>query len=141
MNREPKLIGKSPHIQRLRQFIKRAAKSDASVLLLGETGVGKEIAAHLIHVFSDRKDGPFIKVNCANFIENLFEGELFGYKKGAFTGAFIDKHGLIEEANGGTLISSNWLVTGSSERICTTGLTFYRFISLLFVKGKRIFPF
>jgi Nif-specific regulatory protein len=102
MNREPKLIGRSPPIQKLRQFINKAAKSNATVLLLGETGVGKEVAARLIHASSARKKSPFIKINCANLSDALIESELFGHKKGAFTGAVIDKPGLIEEANGGT---------------------------------------
>jgi len=102
MNKEPKLIGKSPPIQKLRQFIEKSAKSDATVLLLGETGVGKEIAAKMIHCSSDRKEGPFVKINCANLSDTLIESVLFGHKKGAFTGAVFDKQGLIEEANGGT---------------------------------------
>lgn len=102
MNREPKLIGRSLPIQRLRHFIKKAARSDATVLLLGETGVGKEVAARLIHGSSARKNSPFIKINCANLSDGLIESELFGHRKGAFTGALIDKPGLIEEAHGGT---------------------------------------
>jgi len=99
---EPVLIGKSAAVRNLLAFIKKAAKSDANVLLLGETGVGKELAALAIHNFSSRKNNPFIKINCANLNENLLESELFGHKKGAFTGAFFDKPGLIEEAEGGT---------------------------------------
>jgi len=102
MNRAPKLIGKSSHIKKLLHFIEKAANSDANVLLLGETGVGREVAARKIHSLSVRKKNPFIKVNCANLNENLLESELFGHKKGAYTGAVIDKCGLIEEANSGT---------------------------------------
>jgi len=102
MNFEPKLIGKSSHIKELRHFIEKAAHCDANVLLLGETGVGKEVAARLIHHHSDRGVNPFIKINCANLSDTLIESELFGHKKGAFTGAVNDKPGLIEEANGGT---------------------------------------
>lgn len=72
-------------------------------MFLGETGVGKELAARMIHTFSRRKSQPFVKINCANLNENLLESEIFGYKRGAFTGAFIDKPGLIEESNQGTL--------------------------------------
>jgi len=97
-----KIIGKSPHIKELLNFIKKAAKTDMNVLLLGETGVGKELAARMIHLTSERKDKPFIKINCANLNENLLESELFGHNKGAYTGAQFDKQGLIEEANGGT---------------------------------------
>lgn len=100
MNRE--IIGNSPHIKELLNFIKKVAKTDSNVLLLGETGVGKELAAKKIHFLSDRKNRPFIKVNCANLNENLLESELFGYGKGAYTGAVIDKPGLLEEAEGGS---------------------------------------
>ena len=83
-------------------FIKKAAKTDVNVLSLGETGVGKGLAARMIHLYSARKDKSFIKVNCANLKESLLESELFGYKKGAYTGAMIDKPGLLEAAKGGT---------------------------------------
>ena len=98
MHKVPKLIGKSTHIIRLRDFIKKAAKTDVNVLLLGETGVGKEVVARRIHLSSDRENNLFIKFNCANLNENLLESELFGYKRGAFTGAFIDKSGLLERS-------------------------------------------
>ncbi len=99
---EPVIIGKSVAIKNLLAFINKAAKSDANVLLLGETGVGKELAARAIHNLSLRKKSPFIQINCANLNDSLLESELFGHKKGAFTGAFFDKPGLIEEAEGGT---------------------------------------
>jgi len=81
----------------------RVAPSDASVLLLGETGTGKELVAHAIHEASARADGPFVAVDCAGMTETLFESELFGYEKGAFTGATHRKQGLVEAASGGTL--------------------------------------
>lgn len=99
---EPLIIGKSPAIKNLIAFIKKAAISDSNVLILGETGVGKELAAKAIHCESNRKDKPFIKINCGNLNENLVESELYGHRKGAFTGAFIDRPGLIEAASGGT---------------------------------------
>ena len=102
MSRQRELIGKSPPIQKLRRFIKKAAKSDATVLLLGETGVGKDVVARLIHCSSHRKTGPFVKINCANLSDTMVESELFGCRKGAYTGAAIDKPGLIEDADGGT---------------------------------------
>jgi transcriptional regulator with GAF, ATPase, and Fis domain len=102
MHKEIKIIGISFHIKKLRGFVDKAAKSDSNVLILGETGVGKELAAKAIHFESNRKDKPFIKLNCGNLNENLVESELFGHRKGAFTGAFVDKPGLIEAANGGT---------------------------------------
>lgn len=99
---EPLIIGKSAAIKNLLSFIEKAAKSDSNVIVLGETGVGKELVAKAIHKASNRKDRPFLKINCGNLNENLVESELFGYRKGAFTGAFIDKCGLIEAANEGT---------------------------------------
>ena len=73
-----------------------------NLLILGETGVGKDLAARTIHLKSKRKSRTFIKINCANLNENLFESDLFGHKKGSYTGAIVDKPGLLEEANGGT---------------------------------------
>jgi len=102
VNRNIKIIGGSSQIRNLIEFIKKASKIDVNVLVLGETGVGKELAARMIHIYSARKDKPFIKINCSNINENLLESELFGYKKGAYTGAIIDKPGLLEAANGGT---------------------------------------
>lgn len=102
MDQYPKIIGKSPHIKKLLEFIKKVANTDKNVLLLGDTGVGKELAARMIHSYSERKKSPFIKVNCSNLNENLLESELFGYRKGAYTGAIFDRPGLIEEADGGT---------------------------------------
>ena len=81
----------------------RVAKFDSSILITGETGVGKEVLARLIHRISPRSDGPFIPVNCSVFPETLIESELFGHKAGAFTGATRDQKGLIEEAQGGTI--------------------------------------
>jgi len=96
------IIGKCPATNELLAFINNCAKSDSNVLILGETGVGKELAAHAIHMMSPRKDKLFFKINCANLNDNLLESELFGHKRGAFTGAIIDKPGLIETADGGT---------------------------------------
>jgi Nif-specific regulatory protein len=103
MNKETKINGKSCHIDELNKFIEKAAKIDVNLLILGETGVGKELAARTIHLKSKRKSQAFIKINCANLNENLLESDLFGYKKGSFTGAIIDKPGLLEEGNGGTV--------------------------------------
>jgi len=97
------LIGHSHVIQRIRERISRAAKRDFTVLITGESGTGKELAARLVHEQSPRKQGPFVPVHCGAIPENLFESELFGYVKGAFTGAESDKTGLIESADGGTL--------------------------------------
>lgn len=102
MNKDISIIGKSAAIRSLLSFIEKAAKSDSNVLILGETGVGKELAARAIHDRSYRKDKLFLKINCASLNDNLLESELFGHRKGAFTGAFFDRPGLIESANGGT---------------------------------------
>ncbi len=97
------LIGKSPAISEVKEIIKKVAPYDINVLITGESGTGKEIAAKTIHKLSHRKDKPFVAINCASLPSELLESELFGYKKGAFTGADSDKKGLIEIANGGTL--------------------------------------
>ncbi len=93
----------SPALQRSLKIAKKAAATDASVLLLGESGVGKEVFAKYIHKNSSRAKKPFIAINMAAIPENLLESELFGYVKGAFTDAHKDKAGLFEEADGGTL--------------------------------------
>ncbi len=97
------LVGKSHVMQRVRERIIRAAKRDFTVLITGESGTGKELAARMLHEHSPRKHATFVPVHCGAIPENLFESELFGYVKGAFTGADQDKTGLIESANGGTL--------------------------------------
>ena len=90
-------------MRRLHQFAERMAQGNISVLLLGETGVGKEILAEAIHRASPRKGRPFVRLNCAAFVETLAESELFGYERGAFTGAAQAKPGLFEVADGGTI--------------------------------------
>ncbi len=96
-------IGKSSAIKEAISIAKRIAPTSWPVLIYGETGTGKELMARLIHELSPRKSSPFVAINCATFSENLFESELFGHIKGAFTGANKDKRGLFEEANGGTI--------------------------------------
>ena len=98
------LIGSSQIMQELRMLIEQVAKTEASVLILGESGSGKEQVAKLLHETSSVKMGPFIAVNCAAIPENLIESELFGYEKGAFSGATQTKVGLIEAADKGTLL-------------------------------------
>lgn len=99
-----KLPSRSPVIGRIYELLQRIANSDASILFLGESGVGKTAFSKLVHELSDRKDGPFIEVNCSTIPETLFESEMFGYIPGAFTGASKQgKPGLIEQADGGTL--------------------------------------
>ncbi|RIX44613.1 MAG: AAA family ATPase [Rhodocyclales bacterium GT-UBC] len=97
------LVGRSPAFVGMLEKVMRVADSNAAVLLLGETGTGKELVAHAIHEASARDDGPFVAVDCAGMTETLFESELFGYEKGAFTGATHRKQGLVEAAEGGTL--------------------------------------
>ena len=97
------LIGKSQSINSVRRLIGIAAGYDCSVLITGESGTGKEIVSRRIHAESLRKDNPFVAINCAAIPENLIESELFGYQRGAFTGADHAKIGLFEAASGGTL--------------------------------------
>ncbi|MBA6294092.1 PEP-CTERM-box response regulator transcription factor [Colwellia sp. MB3u-70] len=97
------IIGNSDSIERLRMMIKRIAPTSITALLLGESGTGKEVAANAVHLASDRKKKPFIAINCASIPETLLESELFGFEKGAFTGAHRATKGKIECAEGGTL--------------------------------------
>lgn len=97
------IIGSSPPMLRLMKQIGKLAPTELSVLVLGETGTGKELVAQALHEQSPRKDGPFMSINCGAIPENLLESELFGHAKGAFTGAHADKIGKFEAANGGTI--------------------------------------
>ena len=97
------LLGNDPRLAEIRELIRVAAPTDATVLLLGKSGTGKEMAASALHVHSLRAGKPFISINCAAIPENLLESELFGHEKGAFTGAVKQRIGRFEEANGGTL--------------------------------------
>ena len=97
------MVGTSPQMQGVFAFIRKVAATNAPVLLLGESGTGKEMAALAIHRRSLRKEKPFIAINCNAIPENLLESELFGHEKGAFTGAHLQRKGLIESAAGGTL--------------------------------------
>jgi len=97
------IIGKSQRMRELFDMIQKVAASQSSVLILGESGTGKELAARSIHTCSPRRSKPFVAVNCGAIPENLIESELFGHKKGSFTGAVSDRPGLFEQAEGGTL--------------------------------------
>jgi transcriptional regulator with GAF, ATPase, and Fis domain len=97
------IIGQSPALQRAMAQIEAVATTPSSVLILGESGAGKEMIARAIHNASERKDAPLVKVNCASIPKDLFESEFFGHVKGAFTGAHRDRVGRLQLANGGTL--------------------------------------
>ena len=99
-----KLTGSSPAIMHCKTMISKLARSQAPVLVSGESGSGKELAAHLIHDLGPRADGPFIPVNCGAIPTELMESEFFGHRKGSFTGAAGDKEGLFQAADGGTLM-------------------------------------
>jgi two-component system response regulator PilR (NtrC family) len=97
------LIGESPQMRKVYDLIGRVAQTKTNILISGESGTGKELVAMAIHQQSPRNDKPFVVINCAGIPENLIESELFGYKKGAFTGAGTDKDGLFDAAEGGTV--------------------------------------
>ncbi|HWZ98566.1 MAG TPA: sigma-54 dependent transcriptional regulator [Candidatus Dormibacteraeota bacterium] len=98
-----KLIGLSPKMQRVYKTIEKVSAHEYPVLVLGESGTGKELIARSLHMLGPRRDGPFIPVDCSSFVPTLIESELFGYVKGAFTGAMQSKMGLLEAGNGGTV--------------------------------------
>lgn len=100
---EAQVVGESPAFQAALDLARRAASSPVPVLLLGETGTGKDVLANAIHRMGKRRNRPFVAQNCAALPETLLEGELFGHRKGAFSGAVADKKGLVHEADGGTL--------------------------------------
>ncbi len=103
MDRRLVMVGESPTMEYLRGQIAKAAPSNGRVLVHGESGTGKELVARSVHAMSRRASGPFVEVNCAAIPEELIESELFGYTRGAFTGAFADREGKFEAADGGTL--------------------------------------
>ena len=98
-----RIVGTSPALRQMMKRVEAVAETPASVLLQGESGVGKELVAHAIHVHSPRADGPLVKVNCASIPKELFESEFFGHVKGAFTGAHRDRIGRFQLADGGTI--------------------------------------
>ncbi len=97
------LIGESPQMRKVYDLIERVSQTKTNILISGESGTGKELVAKAIHNLSERRDKPIVVINCAGIPENLIESELFGYKKGAFTGAVADKEGLFDVADGGTV--------------------------------------
>src|SRR5215470_3396056 len=101
--RGPRLLGSSAAMEQLREMIARVARSQAPVHICGESGTGKELVARLIHESGARSEGQFVAVNCGAIPTELMESELFGHKRGRFTGAVTDKKGLVQSAEGGTL--------------------------------------
>jgi len=101
---ENEILGDHPATEQLRKMIRRVAQTDATVMIQGENGTGKELVARALHNESPRKNGPFIKLNCAAMPENLVESELFGHEKGSFTGATNKREGRFELAHGGTIL-------------------------------------
>ncbi|MBU4014502.1 MAG: sigma-54 factor interaction domain-containing protein, partial [Proteobacteria bacterium] len=97
------IIGKSKKMQEVMKQVSRAAETDSNVCIYGESGTGKELMAKSLQLLSSRKDKPFVAINCAAIPEGLLEGELFGYEKGAFTGAVRNKRGFFAQAHGGTI--------------------------------------
>jgi two-component system nitrogen regulation response regulator NtrX len=102
--RRPELIGRSKPMIELFEFVKKVGETESKVLITGENGTGKEVVARTIHEQSRRRDGPFVKLNCAAIPESLVESELFGHERGAFTGAVAQKRGKLEAATSGTLL-------------------------------------
>ncbi len=101
---DTEVIGSAPGIRRVMETVAAVADADANVLIVGESGTGKELIANALHERSRRRQGPWVKINCAALPKGLFESELFGHTRGAFTGAVADKAGLLEEARGGSLL-------------------------------------
>jgi transcriptional regulator with GAF, ATPase, and Fis domain len=103
MDKPVVMVGVSPAVRGIEEEVHHAARTDAKVLITGESGVGKEIVAKLIHQRSNRGRGPLVTINCAGFPDSLLETELFGHVKGSFTDAYRDKRGWLEMAHGGTI--------------------------------------
>src|SRR6266403_4466736 len=97
------IIGSAPKMQQVFKMIERVADTDSTILILGESGTGKELVARALHFNSRRQFAPFVPINCSALPESILESELFGHRRGAFTGAINDKKGLFQEADGGTI--------------------------------------
>lgn len=111
------VIGESPAMREVYRLTRRSARSGASVLLLGETGTGKELIASALHQLSDRSSGPFVRVNCGALTESLLDSELFGHVKGSFTDAVRDRTGRFEAAHGGTIFLDEINSTSSTLQV------------------------
>jgi DNA-binding NtrC family response regulator len=148
------LVGRSPAFQKMLELVARVAKSDAGVLLQGESGTGKELVAQAVHDASPRSRAPFVVLDCSGMPEPLFESELFGYERGAFTGASARRDGLVEAASGGTLFLDEvgdipypmqvkllrLLETGTYRRVGSTELlkTNFRLVSATHQPMRRL---
>src|SRR5690606_6278925 len=97
------IIGQDRQMKRVMDVVRQIATTHASVLILGESGTGKEMVARALHSYSERRNGPFVALNCGGLSEGTIESELFGHTRGAYTGAVADREGKFEYANGGTL--------------------------------------
>src|SRR5204862_5968083 len=97
------IVGASAKMQDVFKMVERVANTDSTILVLGESGTGKELVARALHFNSQRQHAPFVPINCSALPENLLESELFGHRRGSFTGAINDKKGLFQEADGGTI--------------------------------------
>jgi len=117
MGRLEEIVGKSQAIEQVRELIKRVAGLSSTVLIRGESGTGKELVARAIHRLSPRSERAFVAINCAGIPESLLESELFGHKKGAFTGAIENKKGLFEAAHHGTLLLDEIRPVGTAEQV------------------------
>lgn len=128
------LVGQSPNFVKAMHAIKRVAKADSRVIIHGESGTGKEVAARAIHHFSPRSSNTFVPINCGAFNDEMLLSELFGYKKGAFTGAYEDRVGLLEHANGGTVFLDE--VDALSQRAQVSLLRFLQENEIRAVGGR-----
>ncbi len=113
----PGMVGQSVALRRAAEHVSLIAETDATCLLSGETGTGKELFARAIHYLSDRKDGPFVPVNCGAIPDHLFENELFGHRRGAYTGAQSNEIGLLAYAEKGTLFLDEVDALSSSAQV------------------------
>ena len=116
-----RLVGHSPVFSRMLEMVRRVAPTSTTVLLLGESGTGKELVAQAVHKLSARPERPFVPVECSGISESLFESELFGHEKGAFTGAAQSKMGLVEAAGGGRCSSTRSATSRSPSRSSSSG--------------------
>jgi DNA-binding NtrC family response regulator len=145
---EPDIVGKSPAIDRMRRRIERVGPTEATVLISGETGTGKDLVARAIHFASPRRDRPFVAVNCASVCESLLAVEFFGAERGAYTGASTSRPGFFAAANGGTLFLDEvgdmpppmqraLLRALESREVCPVGSTKSRQVDVRFVAASH----